>query len=90
MGNNPMGGMGKNMDAIKLSEHVKISISDTVQARAKVEKTWKKFYAPWISKYSKDRKKFVTMGALCNSVKIKKITNVKKEIWMEDNQKEAD
>ena len=85
MGNDP----GKMMD-IHLSEHVKISISDTAQARSNVEKTWRKFYAPWISRYSKDRKKFVTMGSLCNSVKVKKINNIKKEIWLEDNQKQCD
>eukprot|EP01084_Bolivina_argentea_P078158 141801_1 len=85
-----MGNNEAKMANMQLSEHVKISISDTIQARADLRQTWRKFYTPWISSYSKNRKKFVAIGSLCNSLKVSKVTNVKKEIWLEDNQKQCD
>ena len=61
------------------TEYLKISTPDTDAARQNVQALWKKFYAPMVSEYCQNRKKFVTMGALCNSVQITKIANIKKQ-----------
>eukprot|EP01083_Nonionella_stella_P067423 178324_1 len=85
MGNSPC-----SLANVHLSDYVRLSISDSDKTRGDVQKTWKQFYASWIGIYSKNRKQFVAIGALCNSVKITKITNIKKEIWLEGNHTQCD
>ena len=87
MGN---GQAGYKKASIHLQEHVVMSMTDTEEARKELENTWKSYYAPCITKYSKDRKIFVAMGTLCNTMKIQKITNIRKDIWLDERQKERD
>ena len=83
-----MGNSEAKYHGIQLSDHVKLSPrADTVQYRSELERAWRKFYAPWISKCSRERSKFIGLDMLCRGVSLTQIINIKKETWSEEEQR---
>eukprot|EP01083_Nonionella_stella_P167927 565585_1 len=69
------------MHAQTLTHHIDSNISDSEKQRSFLQTAWKKYYRPFVSKYSKNRVKFVCFQTLCNDLKINTVQNTEHRVY---------